>query len=78
MYNVKTVHYFVADKNIRRGITLRVADVQTLAGRVREHIKTVKFFAGARQARGFKEVCLFPAFLLFFVNFGKVCYSHNK
>jgi hypothetical protein len=49
MQHVQTLGAFVARENIRGGVTLRMADVQARAGRIRKHVENVKF---GRQLRG--------------------------
>ena len=43
MQHVQTLGAFVARENIRGGVTLRMADVQARAGRIRKHVEDVKF-----------------------------------
>src|SRR3954465_1733761 len=72
MQDIEPSHTLVTGDDIGRGITFRMADMQSLAGRIGEHVQHIEFRPGAILVRPERRVFLPVALPLGLNSFGIV------
>src|SRR4051794_5016857 len=72
MQDIEPSHTLVTGDDIGRGITFRMADMQSLAGRIGEHVQHIEFRPGAILVRPDRRVFLPVALPLGLNSFGIV------
>ena len=77
VHDAHAVHAVVARYDVRRGVTFRVPHMKPVRARVREHVEDVHFLL-PRQTRSGKRFILFPVFLPFRLNDGRIIARHNS